>query len=771
MRRGRPLKPTISLESVHAALKSLDYNTLAVSDTQALENLLLVGFRLQNSARPAAEGIHGWMLRKILTEMLLSILNQHRNYFDLQPVTLNNSRAITLRQIKEDFKTDSEHLKGWSLLYCRYVRPELNFSTQELAENTHTHERTLRRYQENAIQRLRDTLIESEWNVRKLQQKSYLRSFIPTQLVNLIGRDADIKTILTAFQLTKQHPIIISGSHGLGKSALVASIADSMIERAAIDYFVWIQQPQEFSHIPNRIHDILSPYPSKSHWRETLEFQKLLLVIDGIEHLDVRAEEWSELLIQLQSAFVVIINHEKPIFAHNVQHIELDNLSQADSKSLIKTYLDNRVDAQFVEQFVDEIGGNPGNLLHAIQYVSGNQIQNKVQLASFHKERFESLTDTRQVQHVLAHINQGVLTDVPTLIPENEALNDFDSSDSYAKFIENRYRIDKKLQKNILTFIDNILEQDNIPDTFLLNVASTNWLNLNSSIVQKLLEKIDLYHISIGRLNHWRSTFELHFGLNTKRAQSYPILSYQYGIALRRMHTHNAESYLGELIEEFGKNGQFKYQMQSLFELAMLFQAEGQLSKAQRLYHRLRQYLQRYDVMELPERIAIQLARIEIEHQDGAEALIYLEGLNLENYDVYVLYCEAHLLIENYNFIFSTIPQKLRSPDVEILYRASLHTILGRAFQRTDQHSESIIQFNEALSLVEQNAGTFDIARARNNLGSSYLTQLDNLDEIVLEELEEMFIETRQLQTQIQDAIGLEASNRNLTYLRHYHLN
>lgn len=58
MRRGRPLKPTISLESVHAALKSLDYNTLAVSDTQALENLLLVGFRLQNSARPAAEGIH-----------------------------------------------------------------------------------------------------------------------------------------------------------------------------------------------------------------------------------------------------------------------------------------------------------------------------------------------------------------------------------------------------------------------------------------------------------------------------------------------------------------------------------------------------------------------------------------------------------------------------------------------------------------------------------------------------------------------------------------
>lgn len=187
MRRGRPLKPIISIESVNAALKSLDYATHSKPGSGALENLLLVDFRLRNSARPAAEDIRGWMLRKILVEMILSNVNKHLSYFGLPSATLNSNRVITLRQIEQGFKTESEHLKGWTLLYCRYMCPELNFSMQELAENTHTHERTLRRYQESAILHLRDNLIETEWDVRKFQQKNYQRSLIPEQVFLLLG--------------------------------------------------------------------------------------------------------------------------------------------------------------------------------------------------------------------------------------------------------------------------------------------------------------------------------------------------------------------------------------------------------------------------------------------------------------------------------------------------------------------------------------------------------------------------------------------------------
>lgn len=101
-------------------------------------------------------------------------------------------------------------------------------------------------------------------------------------------------------------------------------------------------------------------------------------------------------------------------------------------------------------------------------------------------------------------------------------------------------------------------------------------------------------------------------------------------------------------------------------------------------------------------------------------------------------------------------------------HRASLHSILGRTYQQTEEFTDAIIHFNEALSIVEQESTQFDIARARNNLGSSYLMQLDDLDTTMVDELEQMIIETKRLQTQIKDRVGLEASFRNLTYLRQF---
>src|SRR5690606_13862582 len=91
MRRGRPIKPHITLDSVNAALKSLDYSSQVQSEPQLLENLLLVDFRLQNSARPSTENVRFWMLQKILVEFIINTLNQHRHYFSLPPAKLNSA--------------------------------------------------------------------------------------------------------------------------------------------------------------------------------------------------------------------------------------------------------------------------------------------------------------------------------------------------------------------------------------------------------------------------------------------------------------------------------------------------------------------------------------------------------------------------------------------------------------------------------------------------------------------------------------------------------
>ncbi len=469
MRRGRPLKPIISVESLSAALKSLDYGSPTVPDNQALENLRLIDFRLQNAARPAAEDIRGWMLRKILVEMILVELNRHRRYFDLDAASVNSSRVVALRQIQQDFETESAHLKGWSLLYCRYLRPELNFSTQELSHNTHSHERTLRRYQENTITALRDKLVEAEWDVRKFHQSAYLRSLIPETINALIGRDAEFKSILTAFQKNIRHPVAISGAYGTGKSALAASIADYLIRENTIDYLIWISQPQQISDITNRIHDTILPYSSESHWREVLEFQQLLVVIDGLEWLDTGSSEWQELIVRLQSVFIIVINRDKKIFKQAVQHIELDNLSRNDAFLLIATYVDSRADEQSFELLVDEIGGNPGHLIHAAQYLSIRrtpEINGKEE--NYHKQHFETLSETMQVLHIFTMINAARLDKVVVQLIHNETeIINFNISTAYAKYLRNRYLSDNHLRMRVQTQIEAFLTQD-VPGTFLL---------------------------------------------------------------------------------------------------------------------------------------------------------------------------------------------------------------------------------------------------------------------------------------------------------------
>lgn len=768
MRRGRPLKPLITTNSLLAALKTLDYSAQAQSGNLALENLQLIDYRLQHAVRPSAEDIRAWMLRKILVDLITQSLNQHRQYFTFSPVKQNETHDTAIRQLRENFATDSEYLKGWSLLYLRYVRPEFNFSMQDFADLTSAHRRTLQRYQDTAIHLLRDALTDAEWTVRKSQQQAYLRSRIPVQITQLIGRDAELNQISSCFEADILKPIVISGEAGIGKTALTAFVANDLIDHRAIDYLLWLKQPDTLSYITNKIWDTVLPYPTQQHWREVLEFQRLLLVIDGIDAINLQSDEWATLLADVQPAFVMLLNPAKPVFAQSVQHIELENLSRIDSLKLIGSYPGKKSDNGIKQQeIVDVIGGNPRNLLYATQLHQKNiGVGDDIQ-TQFHRIQFEKLSLQEKGICVLSAatgFSPGFIS--AGLYPDTNFANGL--FDFPAKFIQAAYHRDSILTSAVIQQIESLIAGHSRNSHFieiLSNLVSCEWLQLDENLLRYILTSLDVSGISIGQARQWRQSYLRHFALHPMSLDTMQ-LNYQYGIVLRRLFERKeAMAYLQKLLVFLGQTGQFALQLKARYEIALLHQSAGEYERAITIYEQIDTLTEKYHLADLSERVRVQLARLAIDCQKPDDAINHLEALSFGKPEIFALYCEAQVLRGEFDFIVRAVPAFLESQRLSKKIKSSFHTILARSYQQKALYSDAIIHFNEALTIAEQSGNQFDIARAKTNLGAIYL-MIDDKQENMTSELETLFLEARTIQIQIKDVVGLEASNRNLLHLQ-----
>ncbi len=783
MRRGRPLKPIISIESITTALKKLDYSSQGQSDNHVLQNLQLIDFYLQSANRPLAENIRTWMLNKILVDFITSALNEIRHYFDLKPISDKQSRQNEAKSLSEVSQLESPELLGWSIRYVRYVRPELGFSMQEIAELLHVNERTVRRYQGISINKLRDILIEAEWQTRKEQQVSYLKSQIPHQIIDIVGRENELVTIFSHLDQSFSSPIFITGETGIGKSAVCAKVAYTLIDEKKIDYLIWLRQPNDFGAIQTKIWNVISPHVIQKHWREILEHQKLLFIIEDVDAL-VDKPEWDDLLINLQNAYVLITSEKSSPHFPNIHNIHLKPLSRKSSHILLEQFFANRLSDIQADTIIDSTFGNPRKIIE----ISQRSVQEDEELGgvleNYHAEQFNSLSysdksiillNTFSKDGVDKRILDNVLNTNPDRSLRYKFLIEKGSlvylPDSYIDYIENRLLLDTELQSLAKNLINHLLEnttQDLTTSKILLDFldnASNSW---DRSVAQNILETINVGQITIGDVYRWRNLYLRYFGLDNDENLELSILAYKYGIALRRLHHMHSEEYLISLIESLGNKGYFALQVQVSFELALFYQHSASFEQAIEIYNHITRTLSQYASTEILSAIQLHYARIAIARQNIDSTLEALQGCNLEHLEVFILFCEAQLLKGEYDFIIGTIPNYLNNTILSHKLQTSLHTILARSYQATNLYNKAIIHFNEALSISEQYLGKGDIARARNNFASIYLITISQQSPMDLDNVEDLLLETQELQRQIKDLVGLEASTRNLRYLRAY---
>ena len=674
MRRGRPLKPIISLESITTALKTLDYSSQGKLENHALESLQVIDFNLQTSNRPLAENIRTWMLGKILVDFVTTALNETRQYFNLVPISLNQSRKNETKLLSEVSQLESPELLGWSILYVRYVRPELGFSIQEIAYFLHINERTVRRYQDIAIKKLRDFLIEAEWQTREEQQSAYLRSQIPHQIVDVVGRDDELNNIFSHLNQKFSFPIRLSGETGIGKSAICAHVAYKLIDEKKIDYLIWLRQPSDMEAIQTKIWNIISPHEIQNHWREILEHQKLLIVIeDADELLDTSA--WSDLLVDLQNAYVLITSEKPSLHVLNVYSIHLKPLSMQFASILLTRFFANCFSDHQTEVIVETAFGNPRKIIEIGQRSVQDAERLEEVLETIHDEHFNVLTfedkliillNTFSKHGIDKRLLEIVLNITPAMSLRYEFLLEKGSlvylSDSYINYIKNRLHQDPELQLMAKDLIYQLIEnvaQDLTVFTVLLDCIESDFYSWDRAIIQNILESIDVSQILIGDVFRWRSIYLKYFGLDGAQNLKLSMLAYKHGVALRRIHHVDSEVYLISLIEFFGKNGLFELQVQVSFELALLYHNSASFKKAIKIYNHINQSLPQYASAEILSSIQLQYARIAIMRHNVEDALGILQGCNLDNSEVLILFCEAQFLKSEHDFIIETIPSYL----------------------------------------------------------------------------------------------------------------
>lgn len=157
-------KDFIDAKTLQAALNSMIYTSSDLTPLYELGHLQFVQERMMTLLLPACFSRNSRIevtIHTILTEMIeerLTTMRYTMGYVLPPSDTLEQAQSDIIR----DVKTGSPELIGFSYLYHRYLRPDLNMTQAQFAKIAHLTTRTLNRYQSHVERRLLHLLIQEE---------------------------------------------------------------------------------------------------------------------------------------------------------------------------------------------------------------------------------------------------------------------------------------------------------------------------------------------------------------------------------------------------------------------------------------------------------------------------------------------------------------------------------------------------------------------------------------------------------------------------------
>ncbi|MBC6934221.1 MAG: ATP-binding protein [Chloroflexi bacterium] len=774
MRSGEPF---ISHETVRAALESLLYTSIE-KPLSPLQHLWLVDEYLTHLDIPLIQHDRSFALNAILTEMISDELQALRHNLGLSPLRQDTSADSLLSTLAADAASASPELIGWDWLYCRYVRVDLNISQTTFCSTLHLDERTLRRYQQHALKRFTEKLIQAEWAARVQQRKRRLYSEMPSFSGHniFIGRDELLNHILNVLQ-TSPH-VLLTGAAGVGKTALAQVLLHRQIETQAFEQLIWIGQPETVEFARHQLYERLLPEARRIRLQDYLQLYRVAIVLDGIERLD--AEAFKSLLDELAAAQVILTSRQH--FAlPDCAHIIVPELSPADAAALFQTWLE--INYPEKEDWPDEalwqeVGGNP----LAISLMAQNiHIFNREALIAHSVEQlfvesYARLTPEARrawfalalcppgvvnIDHLLniwpSHISRGAVAELlrkHLLEPAGFMQTSAILTSSARNFIASQNRGEAKAI--IRELIGELVPtQPLAPYLYevLEHILLAGWLEIDSEQRRNWINAIWREGLQRGRYAVWKHLFQTHSHLLNPPAQI------AYAVCLRKVgEWGQAQQVLETIIFQAGRAGAFPDQAGASLELAVLLRQAGAYERATVLLARAERIARRYQDRDLLRAVEIEKAQIAVDRGDTQNALAILSLLP-QSRRVRFLLGETWLLVKQAEPCRTAAHQLILETSDNPAELASAYTLLARVCEQAEDWEAARLYFSSAVTLLETQHDLFALARAQVNLGA-LMMHAESWDEAHY-----LFTAAEAIQERMNDRVALEVTRHNLRLL------
>ncbi len=818
-------QPIITREAVEAVLNSMVYSTADTSAAHALYMLALVDDLLNDPTLPAASSAREHVLQHLLSAYIKRELLRHRYSMGLlgadspkpdtpaweTEVVLNAAMDYlplehVITQIQQDVRTESRELLGWSWLYYRYVRVDLDIKQEQYSRWSSVTDRTLRRWADHAIGRLQTYLINMEWSRRTHHQKQRHYAQLPYLNHNYIYTEAS-RTLLTALAEHNAPCVYVFGAPGIGKTSMVQTAVRHLIEERELDYVIWLNNPSSVDAIHEAVRKRVKRTSARRSVREILLDSKAVIVIDGIDFVQGSLADVDEMLAYFGIAIVLLTGQSQQTLSNITHTVAVQELNFAEVQQLVAktTLIASDMKPGIAQQLYDLVGGNPLGLCMALSvYGQGGDLRvykGRV-LSTLVADVLDNVSDAAyrlccllwlHLDHTATLSQLSILSDdahwpLAELTTNHVCVHS--SADSYGltssvqAFVRDQYETSVDFRDALHAWFASLWP------TMVANAANCERLLLGLLLNERVkpIADVDLQALAVAfwrcatytqESARWLDTFER--GMLRQQTMQDQWLQIGYAVCLRLGgRWSEAAEGLHKAIEISGASGDFTVQAHAMLELGILSRSQGQYADALRLLQRV-EMMQQHHTSQLARRLYNEFCRIALESGNAELARAYLDKLPSDEQSI-LLQAELHLLLDRPQQgrqlildLLESDKTKHQAPvhaasgdgdsNIDSNRLASLYNVIGRSYQLEDDSTKAAQAFQHAMTLYERGADIYGYARSQSNLAASYMKQG------LLEQTEKLLKLALRTQQTIGDRVGVFATQHNLQHLHRLRLN
>jgi tetratricopeptide (TPR) repeat protein len=772
---GKP--PYIDPEHVRDVLEAMLHLIAEADPRNPLYFLAIVDENLVNSNRPSSPNARIYRTRQILIDLISSQLAVHRNTFQLPPPSQHETYPAALRSLQNDARVRSAALMGWSCLYYRFVRVDLELSPDDLSVASSIHKRSLQRYQSRVTEHLTQALIELETAARaRRQQRRLLASLPKVKSTRLLGREKAFEKLKPHLSKDLPAQAFVTGEMGIGKTAFVREVVRQQIQTHQYEQVLWIENPKTIQFIHDYIREnTFLPEDLQLSLREYLLIQKTAIIIDEAWSLLHDTTALDDLLHDLRTASMFLTNQTyKPLQRIDV-HIGLQPLTRDQTIELARHLADPEFDR--FDEVWERTGGNPlavHLLMQNPEYYDtygGGIVQQLLAMS------YQSLTPELKLNCLMLALcpSQGADTHNLTLIWGLYFNTDHMETLTRHRLVEWTSTTHLRLLPHVRNFLEGFVARS--PEDRVLLGSLISELEIaaeyHSAAALPIVEHLLLSgwtHIEESRKTRWMEVFapegvkKGHWAIWREILSStplqHPFLHLLYGVCLRRLANWDlAEQTFTEAIIQAGYKGMFIEQAYASLELAILLRYKGEYERAANAIKRAERTAAQYQHETLLHATRVEQAQIAIDLHDGAFAQQCLANLS-DSVRVLSLRSEAALLQNDLeaSLMYAETAIKEVSEDKSTLGR--LYILIGRIHNAKTDRDLAKRCFSLAITLLEQSGDKFGLARAHSNLGALLIHKK------TLHNAQQLLLHAEQTQALLGDRVGLKTTQHNLQIVR-----